>query len=393
MSFTRPSKKIQEFLNTNISLPAFHLTEKSKPLLNQLYKHAQNALLIEPNYTIIETKIQPNADFPKSSNYNYLSNNIKRELNELNKHVIETKMTVGLRIYTFFFVFPHDSKNIALLSEYMKKIHTWLYIASKYAEPRCSNTVNVYLYLTELKKTLPTKMGEPIDEIHVNTAFTSSCSKSTEITLYRIEEWFKVFIHESFHNLGLDFSETFEQNKNARQEILSIFPIKTECRLYETYCEMWAELINIILINVDSKKTFAMSNIERDIQYERKFSLFQTAKILDHYDLNYTELFEKSPEAEKLRKNYQEKTEIFCYFILKTILMYNCNNFIEWVNLNCDGIRFTPDNVEKYVKDLIIPKYNEIKYINTLDKIQTYFDKQQTSFIGTNLRMTALELV
>ena len=72
--------------------------------------------------------------------------------------------------------------------------------------------------------------------------------------------------------------------------------------------------------------------------------------------------------------------------------MYNCNNFIEWVNLNCDGIRFTPDNVEKYVKDLIIPKYNEIKYINTLDKIQTYFDKQQTSFIGTNLRMTALEL-
>jgi hypothetical protein len=146
------------------------------------------------------------------------------------------------------------------------------------------------------------------------------------------------------------------------------------------------------LINVDSKKTFALSNIERDIQYERKFSLFQTAKILDHYDLNYTELFEKSPEAEKLRNNYQEKTEIFCYFILKTILMYNCNNFIEWVDLNCDGIRFIPDNVDKYVTELIIPKYNEIKYINTLEKIQTYFDKPQTSFIGTNLRMTALEL-
>jgi hypothetical protein len=45
------------------------------------------------------------------------------------------------------------------------------------------------------------------------------------------------------------------------------------------------------------------------------------------------------------------------------------------------------------VKELIIPKYNEIKYINTLDKIQTYFDKQHTSFIGTNLRMTALELL
>ena len=73
--------------------------------------------------------------------------------------------------------------------------------------------------------------------------------------------------------------------------------------------------------------------------------------------------------------------------------MYNCNNFIEWVNLNCDGIRFIPDNSEKYVKDLIIPKYNEIKYINTLDKIQTYFDKPQTSFIATTLRMSALELI
>jgi hypothetical protein len=251
----------------------------------------------------------------------------------------------------------------------------------------------VYLYFTDLKKTLPSEAGSYIDEFHVNTAFTTSCQKTTEIVLYRFEEWFKVFIHESFHNLGLDFSEYFSQYPEVVKSILNIFPVKSEIRLYETYCEMWAELMNILLLSVEDGISFekALPAIEKHIQIERKYSLFQTAKILDYFDLNYYELFEKTAEAEKLRKNYKEKTEIFCYYIIKTILLYNCNDFLEWVLMNCDGIQFNEKNIHKYVNDLIIPKYNEIKYVNLIDKIQTYFDKPRNTFIGTNLRMTALE--
>ena len=392
MAFNEPSKKIQKFVNTNISLPPFKLSENAKKILEPLFNHALSAK--NPNYSIVsEKKINPNADFPKSSSYHYMNQDIQRHITKMEKDVVEILMEVGNRTYRIFFIYPSASNHSQKINQYVKKIHTWLHVASQYAKHTCSKSVNVYLYFTDLKKTLPSEVGSYIDEIHVNTAFTSSCQKTTEIVLYRFEEWFKVFIHESFHNLGLDFSETFSQHPEVVKSILTIFPVKSEIRLYETYCEMWAELMNILLLSVDDGISFekALPAIEKHIQIERKYSLFQTAKILDYFDLNYYELFEKTAEAEKLRKNYKEKTEVFCYYIIKTILLYNCNDFLEWVLMNCDGIQFNQKNIHKYVKDLIIPKYNEIKYVNLIDKIQTYFDKPRNTFIGTNLRMTALE--
>jgi hypothetical protein len=245
--------------------------------------------------------------------------------------------------------------------------------------------VNVYLYLTTADKRLPTALRQPIDTEHVNTAFTTGCNATTEITIFRREEWFKVFIHESMHNLGLDFDFS---TKN-QQLLKSIFPLKnSKCFLAETYCEMWAEILNILLHDDGSA-------IERHVGIERKFSLFQTAKILDYFDLNYVELYEKTKESERLRENnYKELTAVFCYYIVKTILLYNCNEFIEWVETNCNGgIKFDQQNVEKFIRELIIPTYNQIKLVKTIDKVQTnHFDKPVTDiFLKNTLRMSAIE--
>ena len=134
---------------------------------------------------------------------------------------------------------------------------------------------------------------------------------------------------------------------------------------------------------------------ERHIQIERKFSLFQTAKILDYFDLNYIELFEKTTESETLRwTNYKESTEVFCYYIVKSILLFNCNEFIEWVETHCNGgIKFNQENVDKFIRELIIPAYNQIKYVKTIDKVQTkHFDKPLANpFLKKTLRMSAIE--
>jgi hypothetical protein len=63
--------------------------------------------------------------------------------------------------------------------------------------------------------------------------------------LYRMEEWFKVFIHETFHCLGLDFSGMNVSNSN--KQILQLFPgcsRDMDVRVYETYCEIWAETLD-----------------------------------------------------------------------------------------------------------------------------------------------------
>ena len=128
-----------------------------------------------------------------------------------------------------------------------------MYLACNYSPSKCSHKINIYLYFTHLKKYLPTS-GYYIDQSHANTAFTTSCKTITEINIFRHEEWFKVLIHESFHCMGLDFSE-YEQTK-IDKHVLSIFPVNSDVRLFETYCEMWAEIINTLIISFVSYKNF-----------------------------------------------------------------------------------------------------------------------------------------
>ncbi len=372
MVFTEPSKEIQEFLKKQVSLPDFHLSKKASAVLHKLYKQAIHAHAMKPNYSIVfENEDFLKKGLPKGSSYDYMEKNIRDHIEGLENRVTQVVLNVGERVYTIFFIIPVGTANA--IENYVKWIHTWLQVATLYAKPECSKTVTVYLYFTDLKKVLPKKHRIALNPENANTAFTTSCQPNTEIILYRREEWFKVFIHESFHNLGLDFA-----GQILKDSLSQIFPVQSEFKFYETYTEMWAELMNIIFIMVGEKTE--KPNFEKYIQMERKFSLLQSAKILHHFGITYRSLFEKTAEAEQLRKKYKEKTEIFCYFILKTLLMYNCNDFIEWMH---DHQKPVQNKVDKFIKDLIIPRYNEIQFINAIENIKIND--------SNTLRMTALE--
>ena len=389
--FTESSKRIQEFVKNELNImSAFHFSKRSKAFLKNI--HNLMVAAPPPNYKIIAQKhCLPNTPFPKGRMFDEIEiPTIQTHIINLSKSTTEIELIVGRRTYHLYFVLPLGSS--IKIDECVKKMNMLLHFATRFAASDCSMHVNVYLYLTTADKRLPTAdkrlptaLRQPIDTEHVNTAFTTGCNATTEITIFRREEWFKVFIHESMHNLGLDFDFS---TKN-QQLLKSIFPLKnSKCFLAETYCEMWAEILNILLHDDGSA-------IERHVGIERKFSLFQTAKILDYFDLNYVELYEKTKESERLRENnYKESTAVFCYYIVKTILLYNCNEFIEWVERHCNGgIKFDQQKVENFIRELIIPTYNQIKLVKTIDKVQTnHFDKPVTDiFLKNTLRMSAIE--
>jgi hypothetical protein len=383
MVFTEPSKKIQEILKKHVSLPDFHLSKKASAVMQKLYKQAIDAHAMTPIYSKDESLFK-GLPTQKGQSYDYMEKSIRDHIEGLKTRVTQVVLTVGERTYTIFFIIPVGTASE--IDNYVKWINTWLQVATLYAKSDCSKTVTVYLYLTDLKKMLPEKGGIALNPMNANTAFTTSCQPKTEIILYRREEWFKVFIHESFHNLGLDFA-----GENVKETLFPIFPIQSEFKLYETYTEMWAELMNIIFIMVGEKTKepiLEIEKLEKYIQMERKFSLFQSAKILKHFGITYRSFFEKTKEAEQMRKKYKEETEIFCYFILKTLLMYNCNDFIEWMH---DHQKPVPNKVDKFIKDLIIPRYNEIQFIKAIDKINENMNENMNLTNSTTLRMTALE--
>ena len=90
--------------------------------------------------------------------------------------------------------------------------------------------------------------ADPNEPININGGYTyGGCHNSNEITIYRQEEWFKVLIHELFHNLDLDFS-TLNIDR-WREKMFDIFGIESEYNIYETYCETWARILNIAIVS------------------------------------------------------------------------------------------------------------------------------------------------
>jgi hypothetical protein len=186
-----------------------------------------------------------------------------------------------------------------------------------------------------MKKKIPATKRSYIKRINANTAFTTACNTTNEIVIFRYEEWFKVFIHETMHALGLDFSEINTEYTN--QCIMDIMPVKSDVRLYETYCETWASILNAMFISLFSTNhNEDLENMDRMIKktqnfihLEILFSLFQCCKVLSFFDLKYTDLSEQSINAHNKRTNqYKEETQILSYYILKPISLFHIDALV-----------------------------------------------------------------
>ena len=282
----------------------------------------------------------------------------------------------------------------------IRKIYLWLSLATSYLlkNTKCSREVNIFLYLTHHSKFLPNSSRKKIDQICANTAFTTACVlEKTNIHIYREEEWFKVLMHETFHNLGLDFIDI--DNHEINKSVLQIFPVTiTDLRMYETYAELWAEIMNTIFItfltDLPKKKGRLplikwILVIEKMMKVEMDFTIFQVKKILNHHKMKYTDLF--LPEKAAF---YHEDTQVFSYFVLKSIWMIHLNHFLEFCakqpggsslkfNLSPRNLAIFIDKMKKLAKSpILLDKHNK-------NDIISY---KEPNFANTTLRMTLYEM-
>lgn len=307
-------------------------SNNSRKVLTTLFEQMRTNPIIP---TLHSRFIDSCRDIPKGYNYDYLPKTIRENIENMDKSCFIADFQINKRTYEIAMVYSKLSRKE--IEARLGKIKRWLTIADLHAPVKCSQKMNIYIYFTDAKKILPPR-GSPIDENNANTAFTTHCQKVTELNLFREEEWFKVFIHETFHNMGLDFSEY--PQKDVQKKILEVFPVKCDVRLFETYCETWAEIINIMfLVFNSSNKNVMIENLvkktEKTIYLEQMFSIFQMTKVLRFYGLSYTDLYEKTETARALRiHRYAEKTNAFSYYILKTICMYNIDGFLEFCHRN-----------------------------------------------------------
>jgi len=222
--------------------------------------------------------------------------------------------------------------------EQVKMMYMWLNICDKYADKHCTRTLNVYIYPTPFNKNLPPSTTTVLGPDQVNTAFTSACAPKGQIIVFREEEWFKVFIHETFHAYGLDFATSNGNNyKEFKKQIAAIFPIKSDFDLYEAYTETWARIINCLLCSFNSlenkkdKKAF-MENFLLCIELERMFALYQCIKVLSFMGLHYKDLHMK--ENTLSAQLYNEDTHVFAYYVMTAVFLNDYEGFLLWCRKN-----------------------------------------------------------
>ena len=234
-----------------------------------------------------------------------------------------------------------------------------------------------------------------LNQEHINTAFTKLCS---EIIIFRQEEWFKVFIHETIHNFNLDFSNMTTTQCN--RIIKNIFHINSNVNLYESYTEFWARIMNISFISYTYTKNYNnfIKVFEILLNVEISYSIFQMIKILNYMELTYDEIINNFQE------NYKEKTNVLSYFIITNILLFNYADFLSWCDRNNNNLydfKKTNKNLLEFCK-FIKNKYNDEIFLQNINKMNTIFEKyknknknkknKKINYLMNNLRMTIYEL-
>lgn len=321
--------------------------------------------------------------------------------------VLTYSATIGRRKYTihFYLMNKKQVQNINNLDKLAFKMFVWLKFASSYSSQKCNKTLNIHCYLTPFKKLIPSNSLEILGPNCANTAVSYVCTQKGEICLFREEELFKVFIHETFHSFGLDFSTMSTNSLNHK--LSNLFPIESEFNLFESYTEFWATILNVVFTSFYSLED--KSKIENfyilcsfALDYEQFFSLLQCAKVLHYMGMDYSNLFSNNLPSKHMRKYlYKENTNIFAYYVIKMMLIFYVRDFMLWCqknNRNLLSFNKTNATLNSFLK-FIKTKYKTHQLLVELDKIcgllkflnRNIADKDN-KFIMNTMRMSIIEM-
>lgn len=88
--------------------------------------------------------------------------------------------------------------------------------------------------------------------------------------------------------------------------------------------------------------------MEKILLQQAIYSVFQAAKILDHHGLTYQDVISKS------LSKYKETTYVFSYYILKSILLFGLEDFLDFC------IRYNKNIIDFDKNGKTVLKYGEL---------------------------------
>jgi hypothetical protein len=411
MKLTKESKKLLTYLHNNTRQSVSDMHPNTLAILHDIY----NAIVIARNYISVRKKmlgagfynvtrgvIKKEHHIPKPTNLNYNSIplQIRDHISNTASHKLHYSVSLFERKINIIFVTETNAEPaLSTFNKCVDAILTWMCILNDQSSKHCSKVITIYLYFSSHEKRLPTSPIDVLDEINVNSAFTTTCPVNSEIIIFRKEEWLKVLIHETFHTFGLDFSGG--NSSMSTNEILQLFPVKSEVNLYESYTECWAEIVNISFCSFHLMKRVSFEHFMQEfndlILFEIKYSFFQLIKTLDFMGLTYKDLYSNTHNSKHSRDAlYKENSSILSYYVIKTVLLNNFQGFLSWCDKHNNTLmqfNQTPTNEMEFCK-FIKRNYKSTSMLNNIKAMEPLLHNKKIGkdYIMNNLRMTVCEL-
>tara|TARA_Y100000591_G_scaffold211252_1_gene183166 strand:- start:1989 stop:3242 length:1254 start_codon:yes stop_codon:yes gene_type:complete len=411
MPYTKNSENLIDYFLNDLSLYLKKRTIKHQTKTDTILKMLHKDILITDKYVNFLRKKNKinfeikeiininqfekqellNSKFVDQSVFNYINDNIKG-IFSLTTTISNLKIKIDLALFK-----KKEFNNLKRLEKILIHALKIIRVCNLYKTNEIVKSLDVFLFLTPILKKMPKNSIDILGPEHCNSAVTFACANSGELLIYRKEEWKKTLIHELFHSLCLDFS--MSNYDKLKKKVKKLFNIDSELLISETYCEFWATIINASFCSFSFLKE--KSNVEDFILYvefsiliEKIFSLFQVVKALDFMGLKYETLIKKDKISESYRNIlFKEKTNFFCYYILKFILLHHSDEFLEWCDLNNNNtLSFDTSEILFNKFYLFIEKHHKSKFLlknfKLMEKKLLEFHKKKDKKILQTMMMT-----
>lgn len=314
------------------------LSDKDKLIISQLYNDIINGMnearqLIDSGNISIHT-IHKNFNISSFSTA-YVSKHIQDTISHnivsqtiYKGHVHRQPITLNLSVIKGTLLSQSQLHNIA------HKVFSWLYVCNKYAITNCKGINTIDIYFTDCKKIFPEHSTKRLTPDNINSGYSYVCSPENTIVIFRLEEWFKVFVHECMHSYG--FQPISHNETVLNTHLTSLLSIHGPIKVCEAYVETWARIINTVYSAIDNSKneTDFYTIFDFTLQVESLFSIIQLSRVLTFMDISYKQVLDPTYTAAV----YIESTNTFAYYVIGGVFMFNPYIFLNWCENNNDNI-------------------------------------------------------
>jgi hypothetical protein len=342
---TQNKPRLAEWLNSYGRIVMSHVNHLLKT--NRIPQHMYNSA-IDPN--IMNEFVEL-----------YLMEHIHNKLNYNHIYTIKYKnLDITLNIYS-----KKNSISYNVLNDIVERIIVCGIIKST----EVNINIDVDIYLTPFKKKCD--YYKPLEILGPREINSGASIVWKKLFVFRQEELNKVLVHELVHYLALDLHEVPFANFSDYFNVSS----NNKVLLNEAYTEIMGLLINTCIY---SDK---FSVVKELLNKELKYSMYQSAKILTIFNFENADQFFKKCDGDKFKQN----TDIFSYFIVKTAILMDLDEFLTLYYEN----KISPFTFKDYILPLLLSK----KYVAYINKFMVYIqnNKQSDSLLNT-LRMTHYDL-